>query len=68
LCAEDFYFVVQEQEMGLLKVGKPLAWDESKRHSSYVRHHGLIQFINVWNRIKDIHDDKLRWGDEVECG
>lgn len=54
--------------MGLLKVGKPLSWNETKKYSSYVRHHGLIQFLNVWNRIKDIQDDKLRWGDEIECG
>jgi glutamate--cysteine ligase catalytic subunit len=54
--------------MGLLKLGKPLEWNESKKHSAYVRRHGLIQFLSVWNRIKDIHDDKLRWGDEVECG
>lgn len=54
--------------MGLLKVGKPLTWEEAKIHSVYVRHHGLLQFLQVWNRIKDISDDKLRWGDEVECG
>jgi glutamate--cysteine ligase catalytic subunit len=54
--------------MGLLKKGKPMKWDDSKQYSKYVRHHGLLQFISVWNQIKDIRDDVLRWGDEVECG
>lgn len=54
--------------MGLLKLGKPLTWEEAKKHSLYVRHHGLLQFLHIWNSIKDISDDKLRWGDEVECG
>jgi glutamate--cysteine ligase catalytic subunit len=54
--------------MGLLTVGHPLSWEDSKKYSQYVREHGILQFLNVWNRIKDIKDDKLRWGDEIECG
>ena len=24
--------------------------------------------INNQNRVKDLHDDELRFGDEIECG
>lgn len=53
--------------MGILTVGTPMKWDNSKKHLNYVRRHGILQFLHTWNRVKDISDDKLRWGDEVEC-
>lgn len=51
--------------MGLLKVGKPYSWDEAREHRQYVRHHGVVQFLNIYNRVKDITNDELLWGDEV---
>ena len=54
--------------MGLLTLGKPLSFPESKAHIKYVREHGIAQFLNTFFRVKDIQDDELRWGDEVECG
>lgn len=30
-----------------------------------VREHGIQQFINTYNRIKDRTNDVLKWGDEV---
>ena len=24
--------------------------------------------LRILNRVKDIHDDELRFGDEIECG
>jgi glutamate--cysteine ligase catalytic subunit len=54
--------------MGLLKVGHPLHWNESKKHSKYVREHGVRQFLNTWFRIKDIRDDVLKYGEEIEVG
>ena len=54
--------------MGLLKLGKPLKFDSSKEHLKYVREHGVDQFLSTWNRVKDIANDDLKWGDEIECG
>ena len=34
----------------------------------YVREHGIQQFINQYNRVKNIEGDRLLWGDEVEYG
>lgn len=51
--------------MGLLTCGEPLSWDETSKHAEHVRQHGVIQFINVYNRLKHRHDEYLKWGDEV---
>lgn len=54
--------------MGLLTVGKPHSWDNASKYREYVRHHGVVQFLNTYNRVKDITNDELLWGDEVEYG
>jgi hypothetical protein len=33
---------------------------------SYVRAHGVQQFINRYQAVKGIRNDDLKWGDEVE--
>ena len=52
--------------MGLLTLGQPLDWEETKRYAEHVRLHGLQQFIHMYNRLKDRRDECLKWGDEVE--
>lgn len=52
--------------MGLLTEGSPLSWEETKKLSQHVREHGIIQFINLYKRLKDRQGDVLKWGDEVE--
>ncbi|CCL99089.1 uncharacterized protein FIBRA_01103 [Fibroporia radiculosa] len=52
--------------MGLLSLGTPLAWDDAKRHADHVRSHGITQFLNIWDRLKDRCGDELLWGDEIE--
>lgn len=52
--------------MGLLVVGEPLNWEDTKKHAEYVREHGLIQLIHIYNQYKDRCCDTLKWGDEVE--
>eukprot|EP00736_Rhodelphis_marinus_P011572 Rmarinus@m.24135 len=52
--------------MGLLTEGKPLAWNDSKPWLEHVKHHGWIQFLNTYRRLKDRKKDVLMWGDEVE--
>lgn len=52
--------------MGLLSEGSPLSWEETKKYSQHVREHGILQFINLYKRLKDRQGDVLKWGDEVE--
>lgn len=51
--------------MGLLVLGTPLAWDDSKQYAAHVKEHGVTQLINLWKRLKDRDGDQLLWGDEV---
>ena len=51
--------------MGLLSEGSPLSWEETKKYADHVRKHGILQFINIYNRLKDRANDCLKWGDEV---
>ncbi len=53
---------------GLLKVGVPKPWDDSKNNLSYIRNAGVRQFISTYNRVKDLKGDELLWGDEIEYG
>mmetsp|Transcript_14395 Transcript_14395/g.32656 ORF Transcript_14395/g.32656 Transcript_14395/m.32656 type:complete len:153 (-) Transcript_14395:2616-3074(-) len=54
--------------MGLLKVGTPKTWDDSKKNLKYIRNAGVKQFISTYNRVKDLKGDELLWGDEIEYG
>mmetsp|Transcript_44683 Transcript_44683/g.49862 ORF Transcript_44683/g.49862 Transcript_44683/m.49862 type:complete len:959 (+) Transcript_44683:104-2980(+) len=54
--------------MGLLKVGVPKSWDESKKDLGYIRKAGIRQFISTYNRVKDLKGDEFIWGDETEYG
>lgn len=51
--------------MGLLTDGHPLSWEETKKLNQHVRKHGIQQFINLYQRLKDRQGDELKWGDEV---
>lgn len=51
--------------MGLLTEGSPLSWEQTKEHADHVREHGIIQFINLFHRLKDKTGDILKFGDEV---
>lgn len=51
--------------MGLLVLGKPLTWQDSKQYGPHVKEHGVTQLINLWKRLKDRDGDQLLWGDEV---
>lgn len=52
--------------MGLLTEGTPLSWQETKKVGDYIKEHGIQQFINLYNRLKERSKDCLFWGDEVE--
>lgn len=51
--------------MGLLSLGTPLPWADAKQYADHVRQHGITQFLNIWDRLKDRQGDELLWGDEV---
>jgi hypothetical protein len=51
--------------MGLLYLGTPYPWSDAKRFAEHVRHHGISQFLHIWDRLKDRYGDELLWGDEV---
>lgn len=51
--------------MGLLTVATPMPWEEAKQYADYVRKHGILQFINIYYRLKDRHNDSLKFGEEV---
>ena len=51
--------------MGLLTLGTPLSWEDTKKHAEFIKKHGIIQFINLYKRLKDRQRDTLKWGDEV---
>nr|AFP33287.1 gamma-glutamylcysteine synthetase [Dugesia japonica] len=52
--------------MGLLTVGTPLSWEETKNSRKYIKENGIIQFINHYKKVKDRNNDQLFWGDEIE--
>jgi glutamate--cysteine ligase catalytic subunit len=54
--------------MGLLTEGQALTPEEMKDAGSYIREHGITQFLHTWARVKDVENDELRFGDEIECG
>ena len=47
--------------MGLLTVGEPLSLEEGKEYFAYIRKHGILQFLHVWNQVKSIENDSLRY-------
>lgn len=54
--------------MGLLVEGKALTPEEMKSKLKELRYHGITQFLNIWNSIKDRSGDQLKFGDEIEAG
>nr|CAB3248530.1 glutamate--cysteine ligase catalytic subunit-like [Phallusia mammillata] len=53
--------------MGLLDFdGDPLDWKDIEPHVEYVKHHGILQFLNNYDRLMKRPEDSLKWGDEVE--
>jgi len=52
--------------MGFLTEGNTLDWEASKPYRKMVKKHGLVQFLNLYNSMKDREPDVFRWGDEVE--
>ena len=45
---------------------KTLDWEDSIPYLSYIREHGIQQFLSIYNNVKDIREDNFFWGEEVE--
>lgn len=52
--------------MGLLSLGTPLDWAESRKHNEHVRASGIAQLINIFKQHAARENDHFYWGDEVE--
>ena len=52
----------------VLTVGRPLPWQEAKDKLTYVRQHGVDQFIQHYRRHETKQRDTLLYGDEIEYG
>ena len=46
---------------GLLKVGTPKTWNDSRKDLGYIRKAGVRQFISTYNRVRDLKGDELLW-------
>lgn len=51
--------------MGLLALGTPLGWADTKRNAQHVREWGIEQLLAIWSRAKGKECDAMLWGDEV---
>jgi len=54
--------------MGVLTNGeiRSLTYEEIQTWKEHIKTHGINQFINWYNKVKDINHDTLKWGDEIE--
>lgn len=52
--------------MGFLAEGKTLTWEESAPYRQYIKDHGILQFVALYNRLNNRPQDEFKWGDEVE--
>lgn len=53
--------------MGVLSLGQPLSWQETKENANLIRKKGVRQFINLYNTFKSRDFiDSFKYGDEVE--
>lgn len=52
--------------MGLLSLGTPLHWNESKKLADHVRENGITQLLNSYRISQPRDNDTFYWGDEIE--
>lgn len=52
--------------MGLLALGTPLPWEESRHISEHIRTEGVEQLLSVFKAAAQRDNDPLLWGDELE--
>jgi glutamate--cysteine ligase catalytic subunit len=52
--------------MGLLVLGHPIEWEDSKKNHQYVKKLGVEQFLQLYQKYAGSTDAPFKWGDEVE--
>ncbi|CCE64594.1 hypothetical protein TPHA_0I00880 [Tetrapisispora phaffii CBS 4417] len=52
--------------MGLLALGTPLVWNESREYNDFIREKGVQYILNVFKNAGERDHDELYWGDEIE--
>lgn len=52
--------------MGLLSLGTPLHWNDSKKYADHVRSNGILQLLSSYKISANRENDKFFWGDEIE--
>ena len=53
--------------MGFLEAGStPLTWSEVQSVKEFIREHGVIQLLNLYQKFKDYTTSSLYWGEEME--
>lgn len=52
--------------MGLLSLGTPLPWEESRKYNEHVQNNGIEQLQNMFRAAYSRENDSYLWGDEVE--
>ncbi|GMG52735.1 unnamed protein product [Ambrosiozyma monospora] len=53
-------------QMGLLSLGTPLHWKDSREYAEHVRDNGIQQLLTCFDAAHDRVHDKFLWGDELE--
>jgi len=51
--------------MGVLCKGTPLSWEETKKYASFVRECGIANFVEVYQKFRNVEKQAFLWGDEV---
>lgn len=52
--------------MGLLSLGTPLTWFESRQYNEHVKKNGVQQLLYIFKAAGSRKNDILLWGDELE--
>ncbi|CAH8512792.1 unnamed protein product [Schistosoma rodhaini] len=52
--------------MGLLTIGSPLNWPETKKIASFIQEQGIKEFLLLYHKLNSRMKHTLKWGDEIE--
>lgn len=50
----------------LVDVGQTFNYHDSKPLIDYIKKHGILQFLCLYQKFKDLQQETLFWGDEIE--
>ena len=50
----------------LADTAHPLNYEQTKALARYIKEHGIIQFLHLYKKYKDLQQEEIFWGDELE--